>query len=278
MHHFKALRAIALFLGFTLLVFSCATGKNQVISADFEINAEATEEGLLISFQNIPADASHMFISVSTVDDTKDPESPLSIISSFAALTNTNELDWVNSSLQLEKVKQTGTILFPYAEPGKNYIVSAYVYTLQEREQFIKSNETQKWANTEVIAKGGINFNRDDVLLEMNNTNSAITLSSQPVFSSEVTYAEQMYRFAFTIQVEGGSLSVGDHHIPEGLSPDGLTWVFEPQMSTVNLKGDHLLDESVTYQAWASASVNLVYDDIIWWIDIAKTPPGEFRL
>jgi|GEM_PF-1514033 len=280
MHHFKALGTISFLLGFTLLVCGCTANKSQANNADFGISAEAVPEGILIHLKNIPADASHMWIAISTVDDTEDPESPRSIISSYAALTNTNEMNWVGSSVQLEKVKQTGTILFPYAESGKNYHISADVYTLQEREQYMSGDESldQHRANAEVTATGGIYFNRDDVRLELSNDNTALTLSSQPVFPPEVTFADQMYRFSFTIQVESGSLGVGDHHIPEGLSPDGLTWVFEPQMSTVNLRGNDWLEEGVNYPAWASAYVNILHEDIIWSINIANTPLSDFCL
>ena len=280
MHHGKALRVISLFFVFALVSFSCVTGKNLVKNAEFAIHAEAVQEGILISFKNIPADASHMWIGINTVDENVDPESPHSIISSYAAITNTSEMDWVNSSLQLEKIKQTGNIIFPYVNPGKNYHISAYIYTLQEREQDIRADESlqRQWANTEVTVKNGIYFNRDDVRLEMNNDNSAVTLSSQPVFPSDVTFADQMYRFSFIIQVEGGAISVGDHHIPEGLSPDGLTWVFEPQMSNDNLKGEPWLEEGVDYLTWAAAYINIIYDEIIWSINIANTPLCKFRL
>ena len=280
MNRFKALMAIFLVFGLTFVSFGCATGKNSVSKYDFRITAETVPEGILVKFINIPADASHMFLAISTVDENENPESPCSIISSYAALTNTNEMDWVFSSLHLEKIKQTGKFIFPFVKPGSNYFVSAHVYNLQEREQYIRGDENlqRNLANAEVTAKNGIYYNRDDVRLEFNSSKTAVTLSSQPVFSSEVTFADQMYSYAFTIQVESGSLGVGDHHIPEGLSSDGLTWVFEPQMSTVNLKEYDLLKEGEKYPAWASAFVNILYEDIIWSINIAHTPLGEFSL
>ena len=274
MQNLKSIRIISLIFGFTLLIFSCTA------NTEFGITAKAVPEGLLISLKNFPADASHMWINISTIDENEDPESPLSIISSYAAITNTSELDWVNSSLQLEKIKQTGTILFPYVKPGNIYRVSADVYTLQEREQFINDYDYQHQhtSYTEVTVKNGIYFNRDDVKLELNNDLTAVTLSSQPVFSSDVTFADQKYSFGFTLQIDGGSLSVGDHHIPEGLSGDGLTWVFEPQMSSFNLRSGDYLEEGVIYPAWANTYVNILYDDIQWSIEIANTALTEFKL
>jgi len=279
MHHLRALGVITLIFCFILLVFSCSIYKNQTNNADFGITAEAVPEGLLIRFINIPTETSHMFISISTTDDTEDPESPRSINSSYAALTNTDEMNWIGSSLQLEKVKQMGTILFPFVESGKSYLVSAYIYTLQEREQFMKGDENshQQWANTEVTAKDGIYIDKNNVKFELNNDKTAVTLSSLPVFPQGITFADQVYSYGYTIQVDNGSLGVGDHHIPEGLSPDGLTWVFEPQMSAVNLNSGNFLKEGVIYPAWATAYVNILYDEILWCISIAKTELGEFR-
>ena len=279
MHHLRALGVITLIFCFLLLVFSCNTNRNYEHKTNFGITAEAVPEGLLIKFTNIPSETSHMFISISTTDDTEDPESPRSLNSSYAALTNTDEMNWVGSSLQLEKVKETGTMLFPFAETGKSYYIFVYIYTLQEREQFMKGDENshQQWANTEVTAIDGIYIDRNNIKFELNNDKSAVTLSSLPVFPQEITFADQVYSYAYTIQVDGGSLGVSEHHIPEGLSPDGLTWVFEPQMSAVNLNsGDHL-EKGNAYPAWATAYVNILHDDILWCISIAKTALGEFR-
>jgi hypothetical protein len=221
-----------------------------------------------------------MWIWISMVDDAEEPESPRSIISSYAAITNTNEMDWVGSSLQLERIKKTGTILFPFVQPGRNYYVSVDVYNLSERKMFINRDENlqHSWANAEVVAENGILFNRDDSRLQLNNDNSEVTLSWQSVFSAEVTFAPQRYSFGVTIQVEGGSVSVGDHHIPAGLSYDGLTWVFEPQMSKVNLRGGEWLEEGVIYPAWAEAKVNIIHDEIMWSVGIVKTPEFAFSL
>ena len=280
MHHLRTFGIITLIFIFSLFVFSCSTSKNQINNSNFEITAEAVHEGLLINLKNIPIDASHMWIGISTVDDTENPESPHSIISSYAALTNTKEMDWVGSSMQLEKVKKTGTILFPYVKPGKNYHVSVYVYTMQEREQFMNGNENphQHYANTEVAATNGIYIDIDNAKLELNNDKSAVTLLSQPIFPQGINFSNQMYKYSYTIQVGAGSLGVGDHHIPEGLSKDGLTWVFEPQMSAVNLSGGDWLEKGIRYPAWATAYVNILHDDILWSIGIAKTELGEFWL
>jgi hypothetical protein len=54
-----------------------------------------------------------MWISVSSWGDTEVPESRHSYTSSYAAVESASFRTWVNSTQQLDKVKQTGKIIFP---------------------------------------------------------------------------------------------------------------------------------------------------------------------
>jgi hypothetical protein len=282
MQQFKALRIISLILGFALVACGCATSKNQVADTDFGLTAEAVPEGVLLTFSNIPSDATHLWISLHSWSGTEEPESPYSIIQSFAGITDASVRGWVNSSRQLEKVKQTGKVIFPIVQAGQKYLISATVHNEREFRQMRDANFQPRRAETECVAKNGINFNRDLVNLALNDTNSVVTLSSEPVFSSEITFNAQKYSFGVTIHVPGtGSIGVGDHHNPDGLSSDGLTWVFEPQM-TQNIKGDSTttdwLESGINYSAWAASYVNIIYDDIRWSVEIAKTPEFTYSL
>jgi len=281
MRQFKVLWTISLVLGFALLVFSCATGRNRSANAEFRLGAQAVPEGLLLTFSNNPADASHMWISIQSWGDAEEVESARDIISSFAALTNTSKMDWVGSTQQLERVKQTGRVVFPFVQAGQKYQISAVVYNQRQRELSINGGEYFQpvWADAQVRAGHGVYFDRDAVKFELDDAKSAVTLSTEPVFSSNVIFYDQRYSFSVIIMVaETGSVSVGDHHIPDSLSPDGLTWTFEPQMSTFNLIGNEWVEEGVYYSAWAEARVNIIYDDINWSIEVAKTPVFNFSL
>jgi hypothetical protein len=274
----KGLRIIPLFLvlalGIGFAAVKLASGNRQV-NGDFGITAMQVPEGILLTFSNIPSDASHMWIGIITADDSEDPESSRGFISSNAAITNTSEMDWVGSSMVLERIRQTGTILFPFVQPNRKYYIHVMVDNLQTRELYIENYENinSHIASAELITEHGVYFNKDTVKLELVKSNSAITLFSEPVFSTEVNFADQKYRFAVIIEGVG---SVGDHHIPDGLSSDGLTWTFEPRMSSYNLSG--WIEEGYNYTAWAEAMAVLLYDDILWSVPIARTPVFNFSL
>ena len=294
MYHFKGLKSFILILSFilvtfSLLVSSCATskpvsGRNQIVDTDFELTALAVPEGILLTFDNIPSDASYLWIHVYDWFNMEEPINSHELVSSFAGITDSSVQGWIHATGQLEKVKQTGKVIFPFAEAGKKYRISAMVYNQQEYELLGNGdNFLPCIAETECIAGSGIYFDRNIVKLELDKNNSSVTLSSEPVFSSGVTFDNQKYSYGVTILVsETGSIGVADHHIPDGLSPNGLTWIFEPQMTTVNLRQfnneSNWLDNDSYYPAWAEAGVNIIYDDIAWSVEVAKTPVFTYSL
>ncbi|MCL2592008.1 MAG: hypothetical protein FWD82_01460 [Defluviitaleaceae bacterium] len=275
MHRSKVLRAISLLLIFSFITFSCTRNKNQIASSDFGLTAEAISEGLLLTFNNIPSDTIRLFIHVQSWCDTETLESSHDIIASFADIRDASFSVGERHSIKLEQVKETGKVIFPIAQAGQKYRISALVQTRSD----INNEVVPVFIETEVIAKNGIHFNKDDVRLELYN-NSAVTLSSVPLFSSEIVFDTQKFSFGVTIMVgETGSIGIGTHHIPDGLSSDGLTWVFEPQM-TDNLRSNSngWLESGNYYPAWAIAYANILHDDILWFVEIAKTPEFSFSL
>ena len=218
MYHFKGLRVFVLLLCISLTVFilltgSCATSKHvsarkQVDHADFELSAEAVPEGILLSFDNIPSDASYLWIHVYDWFNIDEPMYRHDLISSYAGITDSSVQGWVHSAQQLAKVKQTGKVIFPFAEAGKKYRITAMLYSQRDYESFRNGEDFLPcMAETECIARNGIYFDRDMVRLELDKTNSSVTLSSEPVFSSGVNFDTQKYSYGVTILVsETGSI------------------------------------------------------------------------
>ncbi|MCL2443482.1 MAG: hypothetical protein FWD13_08485 [Treponema sp.] len=276
MRHFNVLRIISLLLVFSLVTFSCATGKNQVTDAVFGFTAEAVPEGLLLTFNNIPPDIIRLFISVQSWDDKEELENGHDIVSSYADIRDASFSRGGIHSLQLESVKETGKVIFPIVQPGQKYYISAMVQTKAD----IDNDVIPIFINKEIIAGDGIYFNKEHVTLELNNTNSAVTLLSEPLFSSDVIFNTQKYDFSVTIIAkENGSIGLGTHHIPAGLSSDGLSWVFEPNMTNnLRINNGGWLESGNDYPAWAIVYVNIIHDDIIWSVEIAKTPEFNFSL
>jgi len=270
MHHFKALRSISLILGFSLVIFGCATSKNQVLDSHFRFTAEAVSEGILLTFSNIPSDSVRLFISVQLWDDTGEI-GHYNCISSLADIRDASFPYRAISSLQLERVKETGRVIFPIVQAGQKYTISAFVQSRSD----IDNGFYSVFIDVEVIAENGIYFNRDEVQFKLNDTNSSVTLHSMPLFSSDVVFHAQKIGFYTVI----GSISVGTQHIPSGLSSDGLTWTFEPQMTdSLRDYNNDWLQSGSYYPAWSVVFANIIHDDIIWSVEIAKTPIFDFSL
>jgi hypothetical protein len=278
MQHFKALRTISsiLGLGFALVTFGCATGKNQTYGSGFGFTAESVSEGILLTFSNIPSDAIRMTIHVTVTDEINH-----GISSSMADLRDSSFTKGAISSIQLERVKETGKVIFPIVQAGKEYTVSAYVYNAKEHELMLSNDENHRevFAQTVITPEKGTFYNKDDVRIELNKAISVVTLSSEPVFTSNVTFAAPKYSFGVTIIIpETGSIGVADYHYPGSLSSDGLTWVFEPQMTETLRSTSTWLENGINYSAWANVSANIIFDDLFWCVEIAKTPEFNYSL
>jgi hypothetical protein len=276
MHHFKALRAISLTLVFISLTFGCATSKKQLSIESFGIEAEAVSEGILLTFNNIPSDAVRMTIFVSYFSDEETPN-PYNHVSSMADLRDASFLSDRVKVAQLDKVKQTGKVIFPITQSGQKYHISATVWNEQEHTLFKNNDENYHdiSAATDCIAKNGIHFNSEALKLILNDSNSVVTLSSEPVFSSEVIFDTQKYSYWVSIDVpEKGSIGVASFHIPDGLSSSGLTWTFEPYMTADIQKDipDGWLEKGQSYTAFVEANANIIYDDVSWFVEIAQSP------
>ncbi|MCL2293672.1 MAG: hypothetical protein FWC36_02235 [Spirochaetes bacterium] len=226
MHHRGITGTISLILVFILFTFGCAAGKNPSANEDFGLFAETVPEGIRLNFANIPADVTHMWLNVVFWSDEEYREDKTSLISSFAAITNASAKRWVNASQQLERIRQTGSIIFPIVRAGVNYHFSATVYNEHEYNNMreVHKNSFLRTAYANIIANNGTYFNRENVMLELDKTNAVATIVTEPLFSSELIFYEQKYSFAVTIIVDSGkSIGFGDHHFPDGLSCNGLS-------------------------------------------------------
>ena len=264
MQHLKALRTISLILSLApvtlgLLAGSCATGKNQQTNVS-KLKAEAVSQGIRLTFDNIPSKTNRLFINVQSWDDAEKLTGTHNLVSSYADVRDAS----------LEQVKQTGKIILPIVQTGRKYSISA-VFQNGDLE------DISDWIYADCVADNGIYFDNDIKLILVDN-NTGVKLSSEPLFSSEVTFDSQKYSYAVTIshyknETESGSIGVGSHHIP---AVNGLTWTFDPEMTDSLREGNYL--ESGSYPAYVTARCNIIYDNIVWSIEIAKTQEYTFSL
>ena len=259
MRQCRALRTGFLILGFTLVTFGCATTKNQVFTGEIGVKAEAVSEGICLTLNNIPPETKRLFIHFQYKVN-EEMSSITNHVSSFSDLRDGS----------LAQVKQTEKVIFPVVKEGCKY----HIAVIFQGEDF---EDISDWVYVDCIADKGIYLN-NNVSLYLNETNSAVTLSSEPIFSSEITFDDIKYNFGVTIQhyqteTGTGSIGVGSHHIS---GVEGLTWTFDPEMTDNLREGGYM--ESGSYPAYVTARCNIIYDNIKWSVEIAKTPEFTYSL
>jgi hypothetical protein len=234
----------------------------------FGLTAQTVSEGILITFNNIPQDSVRLFIDVASIGDSETYSG--GVMGSFADIRDASNSGGPFASVQLERIKETGKVIFPFAQAGQKLRITAQVTTRSDLDNHV----TPGFIVTRTVAeKNGTGFNREDLRFELNETHTAVTLHSMPVFSSDVVLHSRKIDFTVLVLANGvdNLISTGVHHIPAGLSPDGLTWTFEPEMSA-DLRNHDALQSGNFYTAWAMAAVNVIHDGILWSVDIARTP------
>jgi len=259
MQHFKTLRKISLILGFILVTFGCATSKSHQ-SVYIGLKAETVPEGISLTFDYIPPETTSIFIGVQKGLEHSPPVNPHNIVFSYSSITGDS----------LEQVKKTKKIVFPIVQSGEIYRVA--VSLNKDKYQPIKG--IPEWINVECTAGNGIYFNRN-IELKLDNAHTTVTLSSEPVFSSKVIFDSNKYSYSMTIiqkhtEEEVLSIGMGNNDVA------GLKWVFEPECTNSLNEKNNL--ESGSYPAYVTAFCNIIYDNIKWFVEIAKTPEFTYSL
>jgi hypothetical protein len=253
MRKFKVLRTTALVMGFILVTFGCATSKSRQYNADTGLKAEAVPEGISLTFDYIPPETTRLFITFQNWDETANPVDTHEITSSYSDIRGSS----------LEQVKQTGEIIFPFVKAGQIYHISAFF----QNDSFQPVEGMPECITTECVPYSGIYFN-GNIALNLNEDYTGVTLSGEPQFSEDVVFSARKYSYNATITInENKSLGIGGN--TDNQSADGLTWIFEPEM-TEQLRQENALKNG-DYLAYVTASCNIIYDNLSWDVEIAKS-------
>jgi hypothetical protein len=261
MRQFKAMRAIALIAGFMLAAFGCATSKSHQSNTTTGLKAEAVPEGIALTFDHIPPETTHLFVQFQNWDEKENPAS-------------THEITASNSDIRgssLEQVKQTGRVIFPFVKAGQKYHISAF---FQNGNNEDANEDISNWIYADCVPYSGIYF-AGDIELALNETCTDATLSREPQFSSELSFYPRKYSYDAAITVnENETLGIGNN--TDNQSADGLTWIFELDI-TEGLKETHYL-ESGDYPTYVRAACNIIYDNVRWQVEIAKSRVFTYSL
>ena len=210
------------------------------------LKALAVPEGICLVFDNIPQDTTWIVVHFSDVIDKGSGAARHGIIGTYTDIRGNS----------LEHLKQTGRVICPFVQTGYTYNIGVY---FQKGDR----HEGSEWLYTVCVAGRGIGLN-NDINLSLNATQTGVTLSSEPEFSAEVQYAPHKFSYSATIKkAEDWSVGIGDNK-----SAKGLTWDFEPELSN-EFREEYL--ESGSYPAYVTAFCNLIYGDLLWSVEIAKS-------
>ena len=251
MRDIKSSRKFNFVFCFVLLAFVFAAGKSLVASGNIAVRAEAVDEGVCVNFENIPPEATSLYIHFSTSN------------SVFAY--STRDIVSIYSDIRgsaLEQVKRTGMVVLPFVNPGRKYSI---VVSFEKDDEPLTDDDFF----TECTPYSGTYFS-GDTELRLNETLTGATLTKEPLFPSSVRYAPVKYDFRAFLDLYGiVSLSYSDKDTVRG-----LTWDFQPLMTQYFNESDYL--QRGDYPVFIAAYCNLIHDNVTWTVEVAKS--GEFTL
>lgn len=247
LRHSRFCLKIILFMGIICAIAGCGTNNPYIATGEMNIKAETVPEGIRITFSDIPPETVRMFIHISDWGGKKEVTGSTDIVSRFADIRGED----------LERVKTSGEVICPFVKSGLPYEI-AVCYAADNEP------ESGEWAFAECTARSGTYFESGPEL-SLNENLTAVTLSAEPEFTSEVQYDSSKYQYGITIKKdEYWSIGVGGTSAGEA-----MTWQFQPLLTDDVTAGGYL--ESGDYPAYAVAYCNAVYDDLTWAVEVAKS-------
>ena len=238
----KFLQKTSTFLVFVLVFIGCASNNSISQNDVFGLKVENVSEGILLTFNNIPAETTWIFITI-------DNKNSVPILTEF-------------KGTQLKQLKETGKVICPFVQQGCHYNIYANLYN--------DSNGITEIAkiDTEITAKNGIQI-LNDITLGLNETQTELMLSSEPVFSTNVDYDFQKYSYMITLLLE----ETTDWN--ELFKDNFFDRIYKkyPEI-TFNVSINDVSNNSIQSNdllACFRAFCRLNYDNIVWEVGIAKS-------
>jgi hypothetical protein len=252
------IRTIFLLLGFILSVFGCATGKNQVADRYIGLKIQSIPEGICLTFDNIPPEVHRLDISILDHSTSVYPEMD----------NDRHEFATANiTGNSLELVKKTGKVVFPFTHAGHKYSINVHAsfsYDTLSGDRLGGLN----WIYTVFVAENG-NYYENYLELIINESKTSVILSSEPVFPAEMHHDPYNYRFDVILKENEPSIFSPTSTFSPRKSVVGKHWEFAPDMDN-QLKERRWL-QSGDYPTFITAYCNIIYDNIPWEVEIAKT-------
>jgi hypothetical protein len=235
-------RKLSVILVLVMAFISCATNDNETMSRNDTIGlkAENAPEGIVLIFDNIPPEAARMFIHIMEIEEGANP---------VPVFTD------IRGAL-LDQVKEKGIVACPFVRNGRHYYIGVSVDT-------VNNENSPNWTNVEITANSGI-YTLNEISLELNDAQTGVTLSAEPVFTSNVQYNSQKFRYVVNIKAND-YYSIGYSELVN----NNLTWEFFPQMAE-DLRKDNIR-ASGNLPAYVTAYCNINYDNLLWAVGVVTS-------
>jgi hypothetical protein len=210
--------------------------KNDIIG----LKAENASEGIVLTFDNIPPEATRMFIHIMEIAE---GENPVPVFTDIRGAL-------------LEQVKEKGKVVCPFVQNGHHYYIGVSVDT-------VNNENSQNWVNVEITANNGIH-KLNEISLELNKAQTGVTLSAEPVFSNNVQYDSQKFRYVVTVKADDNyTIGYGEY------GDNKLTWEFLPKM-VEDIRNDNI-QVNGNLPAYVTAYCNINYDDLLWVVGVVAS-------
>jgi len=262
--NFKIQWKICLNIAFVFVFFGCTIGETQSIKEDIRLKAISIPEGINLHFDNIPTDTIWVYIEYNDWGGKDSPSNYYDGTTNYAYIKDVQEI---------ERLKKTHSLTLPFVQPGHKYEIGVVFFLTKEGETQTQDNMPIILV-TECISDNGI-YLQEYMDLSFNETQTSVALFSKPQFSSEVQFAPVDISYRMTLlysMTENGfsTISYNDTIFKESIFDNVLTWNFEPKMSDYIKEGNQIKN-SVNYPAYFTARSNVIYDNITWSVEIAKS-------
>jgi hypothetical protein len=271
MCRFRFSRTIFIVLCFVLIILSCTLDETHSTKENVSIKAVSVPEGISLCFDSIPANTTRVYVEYYDWGGKDVPESYYDGTCNYAFIKETSVI---------ERLKDTHTLTLPFVQTDHKYKIGVVFFLTKEGETQTEDNKPII-LETECIAYNGI-YCDQNIGLSINETQTIVKLSSRPQFSSEVQFAPTETSYKLTLLYSGtgakfATISIGDEITKSILLDDGLTWNFEPEMADY-LKEGSQIKSGVNYPAYFTARSNVIYDDITWSVEIAKSREFSYSI
>ena len=263
-------RKIRITMFFILIVLSCSTNTTQPVNNGIGHTIESIPEGILITFNTIPLDTTSMFIRF---ESRKNNDQNLESSTEGSTLDSYNVFEayaMIYDEL-FEQIKNSQKIICPFIQPGAQYEIFISFFNKDGESGGDMNIETEFTADTGI-------YPVNEFKLSLNDNNTSVQVSAIPLFSSNVEFPLNKYSFSFNLTSAQGTFGTSTDMLEEN-----LYWEFESSINeNVKLwKKDALRrgkDISGNHSAWITFSCNLLYDNIQWKVNLAKTQVFTYSL